>query len=137
MLLLAAATIGFAFPPSSELVGQIERSNPVKALEFLRSTGMRGKMLNEYVYGGYLIWAAPEQKVFIDGRGDIFEWTGVFREYGAWAMLREDSAILLDKYKIDFCLLPAGAPMSRVLPYLPGWKKVYSDEMSLIFARVR
>ena len=32
-------------------------------------------MLNEYVYGGYLIWAAPENPVFVDGRADIFEWT--------------------------------------------------------------
>ena len=24
-------------------------------------------MLNEYVFGDYLIWALPEEKVFIDG----------------------------------------------------------------------
>jgi hypothetical protein len=25
--------------------------------------------------------------------------------------------------------------MARVLPYLPGWKMVYSDEQSIIFAK--
>ena len=48
------------------------------------------RMLNEYVYGGYLSWALPEQKVFIDGRADVYAWTGVFEDYGAWATLRED-----------------------------------------------
>ena len=27
-----------------------------------------------------LMWAAPEYPVFIDGRTDVFEWTGVLRD---------------------------------------------------------
>jgi hypothetical protein len=92
-------------------------------------------MLNEYVFGDYLIWALPEQRDFIDGRGDVFDWTGVLQEYGRWAMLQEDPNILLDKYHIHFCLLSKDAAMTRVLPYLSGWKKVYSDDVSAIFAR--
>jgi hypothetical protein len=92
-------------------------------------------MLNEYEYGGYLSWALPEQKVFIDGRADVYAWTGVFQDYGAWATLREDPQLLLDKYGIDFCLLSRAAPLARVMPYLPGWRERYSDSRSVIFAR--
>ena len=78
---------------------------------------------------------APEHKVFIDGCGDVYDWTGVFGEFGAWATLQQDPQRLLDKYRIDFCLLSREAPMGRVLPLLPGWKLVYSDALSSVFVR--
>jgi hypothetical protein len=71
----------------------------------------------------------------MDGRADVYDWTGVLDDFAAWAMLRTDPRVLLDKYRVDFCLLSRNAPMSYVLPYLPGWKLVYSDEMSVIFAK--
>ena len=92
-------------------------------------------MLNEYVFGDYLIWALPEEKVFIDGNADIFDWTGVLEAYGRWATLQEDPRILLDKYHIRFCLISKDAPMTQVLPYLPGWRKVYADDVSAVFVR--
>ena len=92
-------------------------------------------MLNDYTYGGYLIWAAPEHPVFVDGRSDVFEWTGVLAEFGRWAMLQSDPNTLLDKYNISFCVLARTSPMAHVLPLLPNWKTIYSDNMSTIFLR--
>jgi len=135
MMMLASIVIVFSFPNAVELDRQMKTGNPARAVEYIRRTGLSGRMLNEYVYGGYLIWALPEQRVFIDGRADVYEWAGVLSEYAAWATLRSDPKILLDKYRVDFCLMAKGAPMSLVLQYLPGWKVVYSDELSVIFAR--
>jgi hypothetical protein len=92
-------------------------------------------MLNSYDDGGYLIWAAPERKVFADGRGDVYEWTGVLSDYLKFAQLRENPRFLLDKYRIDYCLLNRDSPISRVMQLLPGWKSVYSDDMSVVFVR--
>jgi hypothetical protein len=123
-----------AFPSRRVLAMEVERDNPVKAVSFLKTHHVSGRMLNDYVYGGYLIWAAPEYPVFIDGRGDVFEWTGVLGEFGSWAMLQSDPHALLDKYRVDFCLLSHDAPMARVLPLL-GWNAIYSDSFSVIFTR--
>ena len=136
VLIFAALGVAFvAFPAQSALVSQVDRGNPVEAVDFIRRTHLTGRMLNEYVYGGYLSWALPEQKVFIDGRADVYAWTGVFEDYGAWATLREDPNRLLDKYRIDLCLLSRSAPLARVMRYLPGWSERYSDSQSVIFAR--
>ena len=135
MMLLAVIVVALSFPGAADLEAQMKKNNPVKAVEYIRRTGLSGRMLNDYNYGGYLIWALPEQKVFMDGRADVYEWTGVLGEFAAWAQLRSDPKILLDKYRVDFCLMSKGAPMSRVMPYLPGWKKIYSDELSVIFVR--
>jgi hypothetical protein len=54
-----------------------------------------------------------------------------------WATLQADPTVLLNKYRVDFCLMSRESSMSRVLPLLPGWKMIYSDEISTIFARSR
>jgi len=130
---LAAAFL--AFPGRSVLEAQVRNGNPVEAVAFIRSTHLQGRMLNDYVYGGFLSWALPDQKVFIDGRADVYAWTGVLQDYGAWATLREDPNLLLDKYRIDFCLLSRSSPLARVLHYLPGWSELYSDSHSVIVVR--
>jgi hypothetical protein len=137
MLTLATLGIIWAFPSRHDLQLQVEKGSPVKAVEFIQRAGVSGRMLNEYIYGGYLIWAAPQHPVFVDGRGDVFEQTGVLGDFLDWATLRADPKMLLNKYQIDFCLLSRNAPMTRVLPLLPYWKIIYSDEMSVVFARSR
>jgi hypothetical protein len=126
----------FAFPSRQNLAAQVEQNSPVKAVEFIQANHLSGNMLNNYVSGGYLIWAAPEHPVFVDGRADIFEWTGVLQEYGNWATLRSDPNSLLDKYRISFCLLARDAPIAYVLSRLPNWKAVYSDERWVILVRI-
>jgi len=137
LILITGATVIIAlyFPSSRDLSEQARKANPTKALEFMKRSGLSGRMVNEYIYGGYLIWAEPERKVFIDGRADVYEWSGVFADYINWVGLKEDPSILLDKYRIDFCLLSREAPITRVLPLLPGWHTVYSDDMSMIIER--
>lgn len=134
LIVASFIAIYFAFPSKSELTSLVATQSPVKAVEFLKSKHISGPMLNEYVYGGYLIWAAPEYPVFIDGRADVFEATGVFSEFGNWATLQKPPTELLDKYKINFCLLARSSPMVQVLP-LAGWTMVYSDDNSAVFLR--
>jgi hypothetical protein len=124
-----------AFPNRQNLAKQVEENSPVKAVEFIKTNHLSGPMLNEWVYGGYLIWAAPEHPVFIDGRGDVFEWTGVVDQYGKWALLQTDPNTLLNKYEIKFCLIARKSPLATVLPLLPNWKIIYSDDLSVIVAR--
>jgi hypothetical protein len=136
VMITAALLVAFwAFPNSSNLTTQAEQGNPVGAVNFIKTNHLSGAMLNAYTYGGYLIWAMPEHPVFVDGRGDVFEWTGVLREFGQWAMLQTDPNQLLDKYRIQFCLLERGSPMTFVLPLMRNWKSVYSDNNSVIFVR--
>jgi hypothetical protein len=127
--------IFLAFPDSRNLEEQVENQSPQKAVEFIKANHLSGPMLNDYGFGGYLIWAAPEHPVFVDGRGDVFEWTGVLSEFGRWATLQSDPNALLQKYRVSFCLLNRQSPMVHVLPLLHEWKMVYEDDNSVIFVR--
>jgi len=131
---LVVAYLGF--PSKSNLDQQVEDGSPVKALAFVRDHHLPGPMMNDHVYGGYLMWAAPEYPVFIDGRTDVFEWAGVLREFGEWATLQTAPGALLDKYNVQFCILTRESPMIQVLPLLPNWKVAYEDSNSAVIERV-
>lgn len=136
MILLACTVAFFAFPKHSYLERQVEENSPVKAVQFIKSHHLTGPMLNEYAYGGYLIWAAPEYPVFMDGRADVYEWAGVLTKFGKWATLQSDPNTLLNNYDINFCLLARSSPMTHVLPLLHNWRLAYSDANSVIFTRI-
>jgi hypothetical protein len=128
-------TVCWALPDQQALALQVEQKSPTKAVHFIKTQHLSGNMLNEFSYGGYLIWALPENPVFVDGRGDIFEETGVLSEFGRWATLQSDPQTLLDQYGIDFCVLARRAPMVHVLSLLRSWTAVYMDENAIIFER--
>ncbi len=123
------------FPSRAALAKQVDQVSPVKAVEFIKTHHLSGPMLNEYVYGGYLIWAAPEHPVFVDGRADVFEWTGVLAELTRWERLEVDPNLLLEKYQISFCLLSPHNPMVTVMSLLKNWQIIYRDDNSVIFTR--
>jgi hypothetical protein len=131
----SALILVWSFPSGGNLAAQVAAQSPVKAVEFIETHHLAGPMLNEWLYGGYLIWAAPDHPVFIDGRGDIFEWAGVLQEYGRWAEFQDPPERLLQKYGISFCLLSRDSPMANVLPLLAGWRLAYSDRTSVVFVR--
>lgn len=135
MIGVSLLAIFLAFPDHRNLQDQVENQSPQKAVEFIKANHLSGPMLNDYASGGYLIWAAPEYPVFIDGRADIYEWSGILGEFGSWATLQSDPNALLQKYKINFCLLARQSPMAHVLPLLHEWKMAYADDHSVIFVR--
>lgn len=135
LIATAAAILWLTFPSRPNLAAQTAKVSPVRAVDYIQAHHLTGNMLNEYVYGGYLIWAAPEHPVFVDGRGDVFEWTGVLHDYVQWEMLQTDPKVLLSKYNIGFCLLARSSAMTRVMQLLPGWQQVYSSKKSVIFVR--
>jgi hypothetical protein len=125
----------WAFPNNDNLTAQVEEHSPVKAVEFIKTHHLSGPMLNEWIDGGYLLWAAPDHPVFIDGRGDMFESSGVLADFQNWAFLQTDPNILLDKYRISFCLLNRHSHMVTVLSLLKNWQIAYQDDNSIIFTR--
>ncbi len=137
LIALSLLLIWFVFPSRTGLAKQIADHNPTRAVDFINTHALSGHMLNDWGFGGYLIWAAPDHPVFIDGRGDVFEWTGVMNDFGNWALIQSDPRTLLDKYRVDYCLLARDSPMSHVMPLLPGWRTVYSDDQAIVFVHDR
>ena len=136
-LIVAMGALLVHFLPShATLKKNVSKIYPVEAVDYLKDHPIPGRMFNEYGFGGYLVWAmAPKHKVFIDGRGDIYEQAGVFSDYMDVTQMRPDALAVLQSYRIDSCLVYQTDPLATLLSATPGWKKVYGDGVSIIFVR--
>ena len=131
LLALMAADI----PGAQQLQAGVAKDFPQTALPYLRGLAGRGNLFNEYDWGGYLEWQAPELKTFIDPRADIFVRTGVMADY-ARAVRAQDTFAILAKYRIRFALLAKDSPMAYLLEHSTDWKIVYQDKQAVVFQRV-
>lgn len=119
-LVLVIAALGSAFTAP---VRPDERAYPAQALDALRAGS--GVLLNEYDWGGYLIFNLPQRKVFIDGRYVPYL-DGVLSDYRALVGLRPGWRELLDKYKVSELLLRPYRPLAVALRE-DGWRVRSSD----------
>jgi hypothetical protein len=134
-LLMTAAAVGFVhyFPSRDKLNARVEERFPVQAVEYIRQHSVPEPMLNTYGFGGYLVWAG--QKVFIDGRGDLYERGGVLSDYMHISRLKPGTLAVLQSYRLRSCLLERDEPLATLLSTVPGWKRVYADKLSALFIR--
>ena len=135
VILLGVGLVLF-FPSAQAIHGVVSQSYPDQAVAYMRAQGISGRVLNEYGWGGYLIWSLrAQQKVFIDGRADIYDHGGVLADYMSMTHLKPNTLFLLQKYGISSCLLRRDAPLRTLLAARPDWEMVYQDRVSVLFVR--
>jgi hypothetical protein len=138
LLSLIVMGLVILFPSRRSLTERIAEGFPTKAVSYLRDHPVEGKLLNDYDWGGYLIWSLGAQhKVFIDGRADIYEYGGVLADWFHMKLVGPNTTSLLRKYGIEACLLERKTPLSTFLTASPDWERTYSDDLSAIFVRKR
>jgi len=134
MAAVIAAMVRY-FPTRAGIEKIVAETFPVRAVEYLHQHPVPGPMYNTYGYGGYLIGMLPEQKVFIDGRGDLYEDGGAFNEYLEVADLKPAAFAVLRAHGIQSCLLESKEPLATVLAAQPDWERRYTDGVSVLFVR--
>src|SRR6202140_5096335 len=93
-----------------------------------------GPVLNDYSFGGYLIFAGIP--TFIDGRGELFGGQFIARYNRALSLADlGDFLKLLDQYKFGATLLAPDTPAVTLLDRLPDWQRVYSDDVAVVHKR--
>jgi len=142
VIALAASALGLAFrklpaetwepPPPPAMAGM---DLPFGAAAFLAQEPCVGRLLNDYGWGGYLIWRLhPVCPVFVDGRADLYGPT-VLEDYATLLRLGEGWEQLLDAYDIRTVLLPPDTPLIQLLRRDPGWRLRYEDEAAVVLRR--
>jgi hypothetical protein len=135
IMVTAVAAMVWYFPKTSKLKDAVARIYPVHAVEYLRQHPVGGPMFNDYGYGGYLLGNLPQQPVFIDGRGDLYERGGIFEEYIEVSDMKPAAFRILDQHHIEACLLDRKGALATALGAMPGWELQYSDGLSAVYVR--
>lgn len=108
---------------------------PAESLAYLRAFPFRGRVFNEYLWGGYLDYNLPAVPVFVDSRVDIFEYNGTFKDY-LDAIHVEDTLAILNKYQIRYVLFEPKTPLVYLLMHSGGWKVDYQRENVILLERI-
>jgi hypothetical protein len=125
-------------PAEQELRKQSDTGDlgyPAGAVAYLRQHPAQGAVFNDFNWGGYLIWNLPGQPVFIDTRTDVFEETGLFRQYFDLLSLKTP----IESYnrgELRYVLLPPTSPLSLLLSRLPTWRVEYRDDTAVLIHRI-
>jgi hypothetical protein len=107
---------------------------PAAALDYAIKANVVGPVLNDYDFGGYLIFRGIP--TFIDGRmlpfGKEFG-----RKYGDAVALGGGHKLeqLADAYKVSWTLLRPQSPAALHLDHSPGWRRIYADDVAVIHVR--
>lgn len=107
---------------------------PVAAVERARAAGVTGRLFNHFDWGGYLLYAWPEEKVFIDGATSLYG-ADVLREYVAIAGVQPGWREALDRRGIDVVLVPPDSPLARALTGDAAWSASYRDATAMLLVR--
>jgi hypothetical protein len=115
-------------------VGPPEAIAPKGAIDFVRRANIKGNVLNEYGFGGYLIFSGIP--TFVDGRALLFGDAFLRRYFEAVGLVDIDSTFeLLDEYKVTWVVLYPKAPLALALARSGVWDKAYSDKFSVVLVR--
>jgi hypothetical protein len=127
----ATAMLKIGFVASPLLLDSVIPSlYPEKGVEFIKLNHLENNLLNEYDWGGYLIWNLRSYPVFIDGRADLYDnqiihqWQDLLQVNGDWQKILTD-------WDIHTVFIKPERPLTRSL-IDQGWKVLYQDELCII-----
>jgi hypothetical protein len=106
---------------------------PAAALAAVRADHVEGPVFNDYNFGGYLIFSGVAP--FIDGRAELYGNAFLKRYAEATLPLADKLSRLLAEYRVAWTLLPPNRPAVGLLDHLPGWRRLYADDIAVVHVR--
>lgn len=107
---------------------------PLQAVEYLKQNNIIGNTFTSpNVWGAYVLWAAPKNPVYIDGR-DVYPDTFV-KEFVDMVAGRADWRGPFNQRGVQIVLVEPDTVLARQVGESSDWEKIYQDDMSVLFKR--
>jgi hypothetical protein len=106
---------------------------PMTALTHVPLALSRQPVLNDYAFGGYLIF--KDVHPFIDSRVELYG-NNFLSRYAQ--MMRPDTPLLeatLSRYHVRWTILAADNPAVRAMDEMKGWHRLYADDWAVVHVR--
>jgi hypothetical protein len=134
ILLVVAALLKGALALSPNMIAKAQADlAPMRAVEWIKQNHVTGPMYNSYNWGGYLLYALPEEPVFADGRTDVYN--EFLTEYVKVMFIRPGWQEVLDKYHVRMALTERDSFLAAMLATQPEWRLMYRDDQADIWTR--
>lgn len=108
---------------------------PVEAVNYLQQSRVNAPILSPDYWGGYLIFRRySSYGVVIDDRHDFYG-EQFLRLYLQMIHVEPGWDQFLKLHGVSCLLLPRNAALATVISATPGWKPLYSDDLSTVFMK--
>ncbi len=107
---------------------------PEAAVRVAMSQQLDGRLISEYTWGGYVLYAWPGQRVFVDSMADFFG-PELIGDYVVLRDARPGWRNLLARNRISVVLFPPGTPIVEALRGADGWRVVHEDGVAVLLAK--
>ncbi len=110
----------------------------VPALNRIGSSALtETRVFNDMLYGGFLIFYAPQMRVYVDDRCELFG-ASFLAEY-ANVVQREPAKLegLADRWGIDYALTETGSAIDNYLAESPRWRSIMRSGSATLRERER
>jgi hypothetical protein len=126
LALMGLTAVRLALPVTRE----DDAASPVSALAHVPRFVRETPVLNDYSFGGYLIWNGV--KPFIDSRADLYG--DIFLENYATIVSPDKDALAaaLVFHHVRWTIFPRQAPVAKLLDATPGWRRFYADKLAVV-----
>jgi hypothetical protein len=108
----------------------VQRGAPWDASRTLDHLGGRANVLNEYEFGGWLLWTARDTSPGIDGRTEIYA-SSYVRDYIQALQLEGQWRSFVTTHRFDAAWLRTSTPLVYGLTSR-GWKPIFRDDFTVI-----
>lgn len=114
---------------------------PVGVMDYMRRFRFPQRLLNDYQWGGFLVWYFPDQKVFITNNMDAYNVNGTSFAKPYWILTQTQPGWekLFYQYNFDAVLAikMQNWPLIEKLLSNPDWNVVYEDKESILMEKNR
>jgi hypothetical protein len=108
---------------------------PLAAVDHLKKANINGNTFTDpNIWGGYIIWALPSSRVYIDGRIDMYG-DDFVKEYLNIIWGGADWREPFDRYSVRIVIIKPDSALSRELRETKEWSQVFEDDMAVVFVR--
>jgi hypothetical protein len=104
--------------------------SPVSALAHVPRFVRETPVLNDYAFGGYLIWNGV--RPFIDSRADLYGDIFLQNYADITASDKDALAAALAFYHVRWTIFSRDAPVVKLLDATPGWHRFYADKLAVV-----
>jgi hypothetical protein len=134
---IAATIAGALIVAAARLMAPVARidgsSAPISALAAVPPDLRAKPALNEYGFGGYLIFS--HVRPFIDGRAELYgdAMLSLYDKIQAGDLPTVEST--LERYRIAWTIFSPDAQIVAILDHTSGWRRLHSDATAVVQAR--
>jgi hypothetical protein len=104
--------------------------SPGSALAHVPRSVRQAPVLNDYTFGGYLIWNGV--RPFIDSRADLYGDIFLKNYAGIVSPDKDALAASLALHHARWTIFSAQAPVVKFLDAAPGWRRLYADKLAVV-----